>query len=297
MPSDASSTAATPNGRWRALSGLLALVAVIVAIDTVVFHQLMAREGQSHSWFTGIYWTLETMTTLGLGDIAFQSDLGRAFSTVVLMTGVILLFVLLPFTLIQFVYAPWLEARNAARTPRVLPAGVTGHIILTSYGPVEAALIQRLDQFHMPYIVIVGDTTRALALHDQGVRVMVGPIDDAATYRNAGIEHASLVATTLDDVANANVAITVREASETTPLVATASRESSGELLKQAGCQDVIQLGELLGRELARRSPATAGARMCSGASADWCSRKWPRPAHRSRERARGSPGSANGWA
>jgi hypothetical protein len=134
------------NGRWRALSGLLALVAVIVAIDSAVFHALMAREGQTHSAFTGIYWTLETMTTLGLGDIAFQSDLGRAFSTIVLMTGVILLFVLLPFTLIQFVYAPWLEARNAARTPRVLPPSVSGHIILTAHGPVEAALIQRLEQ-------------------------------------------------------------------------------------------------------------------------------------------------------
>jgi len=263
MPSDSQTSPAgsgrRANGRWRALSGLLALVAVIVAIDSAVFHALMAREGQTHSAFTGIYWTLETMTTLGLGDIAFQSDLGRAFSTIVLMTGVILLFVLLPFTLIQFVYAPWLEARNAARTPRVLPPSVSGHIILTAHGPVEAALIQRLEQFEMPYVVIVSDTARALALHDQGVRVMVGPLDDAATYRRAGIDRASLVATTLDDMANANVAITVREASETIPLVATASRESSGDLLKQAGCQDVIQLGELLGRELARRIAGHGG--------------------------------------
>lgn len=257
MASDAGapSPSLTPqsNTRLRALSSLLLFVAAIVIIYVVAFHFLMAREGRTPSWITSLYWTMQVMTTLGLGDITFHGDVGRAFSVVVLLTGVILLFVLLPFTLIQYVYAPWLEARNAARTPRSLPPTLEGHVILTSYGPVEAALIQRLDQFGMPYVIIVGDTAKALALHDQGARVMVGQVDDPETYRLAGVERASLVATTLDDMANANIALTVRECSETIPIVATATWEASVELLQQAGCQDVIQLGELLGREMARR--------------------------------------------
>ncbi len=237
----------------RALSNLLLLVGTIIVIYTVMFHTLMAREGHPPTWITSVYWTMQVMTTLGLGDVTFVGDVGRAFSVLVLLTGVILLFVLLPFTLIQYVYAPWLEERNAARTPRSLPPSLDGHVILTAYGPVEAALIQRLDQFSMPYVIIVGDTARALALHDQGARVMVGQADDPDTYRRAGVERASLVATTLDDMANANIALTVRECCETIPIVATATWESSVDLLKQAGCQDVIQLGELLGREMARR--------------------------------------------
>jgi voltage-gated potassium channel len=245
--------------RLRALTSLLTLVAVIVVLYATAFHVLMAREGHTPSWVTSFYWTLQVMTTLGLGDVTFQGDLGRAFSVLVLLTGVVLLFVLLPFTLIQYVYAPWLEARNAARTPRSLPPTLEGHVILTAYGPVEAALIQRLEQFAMPYVIIVADTARALALHDQGARVMVGQSDDPETYRRAGIDRASLVATTLDDMANANIALTVRECSETIPIVATATWESSVDLLKQAGCQDVIQLGELLGREMARRIGGLGG--------------------------------------
>ena len=68
----------------------------------------------------GVYWTLQTMSTLGYGDVTFSSDAGRLFSMIVLVTGLIFLFVLLPFTLIQLLYAPWLEARNASRTPREL---------------------------------------------------------------------------------------------------------------------------------------------------------------------------------
>jgi Trk K+ transport system NAD-binding subunit len=201
------------------------------------------------------------MTTLGYGDITFHSDLGHVFSMIVLATGVLLLFVLLPFMLIQFVYAPWLEARNAARTPRTLAPDTRGHVILTTYGPVEAALIERLTQFHLPYVVIVADTARALALHDQGVRVMVGALDSADTWRRAQVAQASLVATTLPDTVNATVILTVREASDTVPIVATAEWEASTDLFTRAGCQQVIQLGELLGREMARRVAGRSGGK------------------------------------
>ena len=33
-------------------------------------------EGREFSWWTSVYWTLVTMSTLGFGDIVFTSDLG-----------------------------------------------------------------------------------------------------------------------------------------------------------------------------------------------------------------------------
>jgi hypothetical protein len=66
------------------------------------------------------------MSTLGFGDITFRSDAGRAFSAAVLMSGALFILVLLPFAFIQFVFTPWMESREAARTPRKLPAGRVG---------------------------------------------------------------------------------------------------------------------------------------------------------------------------
>ena len=45
---------------------------------------------------------------------------------VVILSGTIFLLVMLPFTFIQFFYAPWIEAQAAARTPRRLPEGTRG---------------------------------------------------------------------------------------------------------------------------------------------------------------------------
>jgi len=243
----------------RAPAVLLGVGIVLVLVYSTIFHYLMTGEGRAYSWFTGVYWTIQTMTTLGYGDLTFSGDTGLAFSLVVLLSGLVLLFVLLPYTLIQFFYSPWLERQDAARTPRTIAPDISNHVILTAYGPVEAILIQRFDQYAMPYAVIVPDVARALELHDQGVHVMVGPVDNADTYRRAGIERAALVATTLGDAVNANVVLTVRECSSTVPIVATAAFEVSGALLKQAGCQNVIQLGELLGRAMARRIASPGG--------------------------------------
>lgn len=240
-------------GNLPTFIALMAALGAIVLSYTAIFHVVMRHESRSYPWSTGVYWTIQTMTTLGYGDVVFNGQIGHAFSIVVLATGVTILFIFLPFTLIQFFYAPWLEARAAARAPRALPPETSGHVLLTAHGPIETALIERLDEFQTPYAVIVPEPAQALLLHDQGIQVMVGRLDDAETYRRARVDHASLVATTLADTTNTNVALTVRSVSASVPIVATAAWEVSVPLLRRAGCQEVVQLGEMLGRALAVR--------------------------------------------
>ena len=95
----------------RALLQYVLFVLAVIAVFTVLFHVIMAYgEGREFSWLTGLYWTLTVMSTLGFGDITFHSDLGRAFTIVVLLAGIVLLLIMLPFAFIRFFYAPWIEA-------------------------------------------------------------------------------------------------------------------------------------------------------------------------------------------
>ena len=243
----------------RILGSLLALMVVIVAVFSTLFHEIMEYEGQRHSWPTAVYWTLVTMSTLGFGDITFASDVGRLFSVVVLLSGSAFILVLLPFTFIQFMFVPWMEAREQARAPRVLPRDLTGHVLLTGISEIEESLIERLDRASIPYHAIVPDLTEALKLHDLGFKVMVGALDDPQTFRNAGAERAALVAATLADTTNTNIAFTVQEIADEVPLVATANSAASVDILRLAGCNEVLQLGEMLGEALARRVLAPDG--------------------------------------
>jgi voltage-gated potassium channel len=241
----------------RNLRSLLRFVAVLLAmmlLYTIAFHYVAAYEGQHHSWLSGLYWTIVTMTTLGYGDITFESDLGRLFAAWVLLSGVLFLLILLPFAFIQFFYAPWLEAQSQSRAPRRLPEATAGHVILVGNDAVTTSLIPRLRTYGRPYVVIEPDVHRALELYDQGVRVMVGELDDQATYDLARVHRAALVVATADDYLNTSIAFTVRELTEQVPIVATVRAVESVDILQLAGASHVVQLAEMLGRSLARRT-------------------------------------------
>ena len=62
----------------RLIRFILVLISLIT-IYSIVFHFLMELEGRNYSWISGFYWTLTVMSTLGFGDITFNSDLGRLF--------------------------------------------------------------------------------------------------------------------------------------------------------------------------------------------------------------------------
>ena len=235
------------------LKRLLTVLAMLMVVYSITFHFLMAHEGQNHSWFTGFYWTIVAMSTLGFGDVTFHTDLGRLFSVIVVLSGMVFMLILLPFTFIQFFYAPWLEARDAARAPRTLPPDTEKHVLLTSWGTIEMVLARRLRQFGTAFAVLVPDVKQALDLHDEGIPVMVGDLDDPETYTHARVERAALVVATSADTTNTNIAATVRECSETVRIVATAASAASVDILELAGCDQVLRLGQLLGRFMARR--------------------------------------------
>ncbi len=243
----------TSRSKLHSLLRLVGVLAVLVVLFSVVFHLLMAWEGQNHSWITGFYWTLTVMTTLGFGDITFHSDPGRLFSIVVLLTGVIYLLVLLPFTFIEFFYAPWMRAQAAARAPRELPEDMRQHVILTAYDPVTATLIPMLKHYDHPYVVLCPTVAEALELADRDLSVAVGELDDPETYRKLRLQQASMLVTTRTDAVNTNVTFTSHQLAEHVPVVASASSAVARDVLELAGATLVLRLEDMMGQALARR--------------------------------------------
>jgi voltage-gated potassium channel len=244
----------TARRNLRVLVTYFGFIVLLMVVYSVLFHFIMETEGQQHSWISGLYWTIVTMTTLGYGDIVFVSDLGRLFSFIVLLSGVVFILTVLPFTFIQFFYAPWMEAQSQARAPRRLPEDTFGHVILSHYDAVTISLIDRLRVGKRPYVVLEPDLAKALALHDEGIRVMVGERDDIETYRRARAGNAALLAATGDDYLNTNIVYTARELTRSLPIAAIARAPDSIDILELAGATKVIQLPEMLGRALARRT-------------------------------------------
>ena len=250
---------------FNLLVKFLLILLLMIIVYSVGFQLIMSWEGQKHSWFTGFYWTLTVMSTLGFGDITFNTDVGRLFSTIVLLSGIIFLMMLLPFTLIEFFYTPWMEAQARARAPRELPANTHSHVILTNYDAITASLIRKLDQFGYDYVMLVRDPETALKLYDDGIKVMVGAPDSPETYQRLRLDQAVLVASTGTEIANTTIAFTVRQQSKDIPVLTTANSPTGGDIQKLAGSTRVFLLGDMMGQALARRTSLGGAAQHIIG--------------------------------
>jgi Trk K+ transport system NAD-binding subunit len=237
-----------------ALLRYIAFLTGMVVIYTVLFHIIMESvERQTHSWVTGLYWTLVVMTTLGFGDITFATDIGRIFSVVVLLSGVVFLLVMLPVLFIRLFYAPWLEARMRTTAPRSVPETLHGHVVITEYDAISIGLIRRLQTSGIPYVVIEPNPTTAAQLATEGVSVITGEVDSAETYEAVGAGRARMVVVNREDTTNTNITLTVREVAPHVPLVATVEDEDSVDILELSGANHVLPLKVQLASYLAHR--------------------------------------------
>lgn len=229
------------------------LVAVMLAFGGLFQLIMRSVEGQEHSFISGMYWVLVTMSTLGFGDIVFQTDTGRIFSAFVLFSGVVLLLIVLPYIFLNYVAVPWLQASIRLQAPREVPDHIEEHVILTGDDSLILGLVRRLEGFGIPYLLLEEDTERAARLASQGFSVLTGEIDARDTWERAHVERARLVVANVGDVTNTNVILTVRDVSDTVPIVSISSSEDSLDVMELAGASHVIPLRRQLGEQLAGR--------------------------------------------
>jgi Trk K+ transport system NAD-binding subunit len=241
----------------RALVKYLGFLLLLVTVYAVGFHVIkLYVENEQHSWITGFYWTLVVMTTLGFGDITFTSDIGRLFSIVVLLSGVVFLLVMLPFLFIRLFYAPWLEARVRLRAPREVPSAMSGHVLIAEFDPIASGLVERLTAEGIPYFVLEPDPVKAGQLFGDGVSVFTGENDNRATYARGAAQRARLLLANCEDTTNTNITLTVREIAPQLPVVALVEELDSIDVLELSGATMVLPLKDQLGDYLANRVDA-----------------------------------------
>ena len=67
---------------------VIAGVTVAVAVAGAVIMRLLDREEQFSTMGTSLWWSLQTITTVGYGDTVPEDSLGRAVAAVVMVTGI-----------------------------------------------------------------------------------------------------------------------------------------------------------------------------------------------------------------
>jgi Trk K+ transport system NAD-binding subunit len=207
---------------WRYLGGLVAdtdpplrlavTLLLVLAVFSIGLLTIGYRTGLHHIGpLDAVYFTTETLTTVGFGDFSFghESPWLRIWAVVLMILGA---------SLVATVYAlltNLLVSRNLEQAMgRHLIRGLNGHIILVGLGSVGMRVLEELVAEGYEVVVLDRDENNrylsgARALD---VPVVIGDSTNAAALAEAGLGTASAVAVlTSSDLANIETGLAVDE--------------------------------------------------------------------------------------
>lgn len=244
----------------RVLAGYIGFLIALIFAYSYIFTVLMRElEGRDYSLIAGLYWTITAMTTLGYGDITFNSDPGFLFSVVVTLSGVIFLLIVLPFGIISLFLAPWIDSRLRYRPTLNVPETMREHVLICGIDAVTRAFVRKLRERDIPFFLVTSNYEQALRLdEDEGLPVILGDPSDAEVLKKLRVESARLLVGNLGDMPNTNLVLTARSLCQV-PIVVLVEAPENVEFLRLAGANHSIPLKKILGRHLALRA-TTRGA-------------------------------------
>jgi voltage-gated potassium channel len=235
MSSTSSRTLRRAQGpRLRIRYALYALMAA-VALGTLGFHLL---EGWSLS--DSFYVTIQTVTTVGYGDVTPTNLAGRIFASFFMVIGVGMVVYILTSTVQSIVQSEMFAGFDERRRHREM-SRLQDHFIICGAGRVGSRIIAAMQSAHVPFVVVENNEPIVAELMAKGVHLLVRDATLEATLRDAGVERARGLAACLpNDAANVYVVLIARGLNSKLHIVARAVEEQAEEKLIRAGANRVV---------------------------------------------------------
>ncbi len=229
---------------WR----LVALVITIVHVGGTLGYVLI----EDWSAWDAFYMTVITVTTVGYGEVHPMSQAGRAFTVVVLLTGVGAFFY--AFTLFMSLLADGglAERREHKRLARMID-NLSDHFILCGFGRMGEIIAREFARQGVPFIVIERNPERMHLAMEQGFVAVEADASNEEVLTRVGIHRArGFIAAVSTDAENVYAVLSARLLKPDLFIVGRAESEDARTKLKRAGADRVIPPYHLGGLQLAQ---------------------------------------------
>ena len=213
----------------------LSALAFSIVLGTIGFRLI---EGWSLA--DSLYATVQTLTTVGYGDVTPHSVTGRFFAVVIMLVGVGGV-ALGASTIVQSIVQSELLSTFGQRRQSKRMRQLHDHFIVCGSGRVGSHLVRDLLATNEEFVVIENNQERAAEVSQKGVNVLVADATLEETLREVRVEQARGLAACLpNDADNVYVVLTARDLNPKLRIVARAAEEQAEAKLLRAGANHVV---------------------------------------------------------
>ena len=220
---------------WNKILYVVAFFFILLGIGSFGFYII---GGEKWSMVDSIYMTIITLsTTVGFGEVHELTETGKIWAIVVIMfgvTGFAILISQLGSYLIEFK-----QYRNQKMENKIKK--MKDHYIICGYGRMGAVIAEELSEKNIPFVIIEINEEKTNLMIDLGYKFIKQDATLDETLINANIKHAKGIVVTLsNDQENLFVTMSARNLNQTTYVLGRCARQDTGQKLKRAGANKVV---------------------------------------------------------
>jgi len=232
----------------KKIKRLLLILLSLIAIGTFGFMII-----ERYSFLDSLFFTIISITTVGYSTLSALSEVGKIFVIILLISSFITLGFIIE-SLTQYVTSgDFKRVINLRKTKKIMQS-INNHIIVCGYGSVGSHAITELLNNNKKIVLIEKNAELdTYAIREQGIIVIKGDATKEEILREARIDKAEAIITTLNsDADNLFVVITAKEMNPRIKIISRAVEDSTDRKLKMAGADYVILPDSVGGARMAK---------------------------------------------
>lgn len=227
--------------------------ALLIGLYTYIFHLFYPLlENRPLSWASALLFVVESMTTVGYGDLLpFTNDLTVLLSIQIMISGVIMIFIVIPLLL-----APFLTTLLAPTPPKKTPHVLRGHTVVFGYDQLTQSVVDSLMISDHDIVIIEQDKATALEIATRYRRrayVIWGDYTDPNTWSAAHLANAHYIVICKDERQTASIVLGIRGIAKG-KIISVVDKLIFAGYLRYAGADYVLSPKHTTGTILARNA-------------------------------------------
>ncbi|SFV53730.1 Potassium voltage-gated channel subfamily KQT; possible potassium channel, VIC family [hydrothermal vent metagenome] len=219
---------------------LLFLLLFIVFTSGIAMYILEAEKNQSiNTLFDGIYWAIVTISTVGYGDISPVTDVGRAISILIIVSGIAMI-----SFVTSVIVSAFSERLNELKEDRIVEQmnKSKSFMIICGYGQMTKMFFRQKRKNIEHYVIMDTDIARVEAAKKDGY---IAIHEDASSYKTLSRFDAkycdiTVLCLTSSDVENIYITLNAKSISHHIKVISRVNDPETVDKFRYAGADELL---------------------------------------------------------